>query len=299
MWRWCRWIVVFVLLLPVTGCMVPEGRYLQKCTELESLTAEQFTLQQRHDALKLENQALKETSGRLSLELATATDEKKSLGEKVTRLENERKELVKDQKSSQSESLQRIFELRQKVADLESHNDRLRLEVSGLKQEMARIQQATENEILATSAIYEQLLEMMKNEISLGEIAISELKGRLTVKIVDAILFQPGKTEVKAGGLALLQKMVRLLKTVKDKSIRVEGHTDNVPVTGQLAARYPGNWELSAARAVNVARYLQEQGIDPQLLSAAANGEYKPVSANDSEEGRARNRRIEIILMPK
>jgi chemotaxis protein MotB len=125
------------------------------------------------------------------------------------------------------------------------------------------------------------------------------LKGKLTVNMVDAILFDSGKAEVKTDGLAVLQKVINILKTLNDKAIRIEGHTDNVPIRGLLAARYPTNWELSAARAINVTRYLQEQGVDPLVLSAVAFGEYKPVAANESEEGRTRNRRIEIILVPK
>jgi chemotaxis protein MotB len=70
-------------------------------------------------------------------------------------------------------------------------------------------------------------------------------------------------------------------------------------IIGGLAKRYPTNWELSSARAINVARYLQEQGIDPGLLSAVAYGEWKPVGDNDTQEGKAKNRRIEIILVPK
>jgi len=86
---------------------------------------------------------------------------------------------------------------------------------------------------------------------------------------------------------------------VKDKSIRIEGHTDDVQIAGLLAKRYPTNWELSAARAINVARHLQDQGIDPGQLSAVAYGEWKPVATNDTAEGKAKNRRIEIILVPK
>jgi chemotaxis protein MotB len=86
---------------------------------------------------------------------------------------------------------------------------------------------------------------------------------------------------------------------VKDRAINVEGHTDDVPIGPELARRYPTNWELSAARATNVARYLQEKiGIDPSLLSATGYGEYHPVASNEDEEGRTRNRRIEIVLVP-
>jgi chemotaxis protein MotB len=130
-------------------------------------------------------------------------------------------------------------------------------------------------------------------------VTISELKGKLTVNMVDAILFDSGEAEVKPAGLALLQKVIDILKTVKDKAIRIEGHTDNVQISGTLTRKYPTNWELSAARAVNVTRYLQQQGIDPGVLSAVAYGEIHPVAGNDTEEGKARNRRIEIILVPK
>jgi chemotaxis protein MotB len=117
--------------------------------------------------------------------------------------------------------------------------------------------------------------------------------------MVDAILFDSGKAEVKPEGQAILQKIVSIVKDVKDRAIRVEGHTDNVPIIGMLAKKYPTNWELSAARAINVARTLQEQGIDPAQLSTAAYGEYKPVAGNDTPEGKAKNRRIEIVLVPK
>ena len=93
--------------------------------------------------------------------------------------------------------------------------------------------------------------------------------------------------------------MVDILKTVKDKAIRIEGHTDNKQIVGALTKKFPTNWELSAARAINVTRYLQQQGLDPAVLSAVAYGEFKPVAANDTDEGRAKNRRIEIILVAK
>jgi chemotaxis protein MotB len=130
-------------------------------------------------------------------------------------------------------------------------------------------------------------------------VTISELKGKLTVNMVDAILFDSGKAEVKPQGLVVLQKVTDILKGIKDKMIRIEGHTDNAKITGALARRYSTNWELSAARALNVTRYFQQQGINPTLLSAVAYGEFHPVGGNDTEEGKAMNRRIEIVLVPR
>lgn len=297
--RLARLVAVMFLTMSLSGCLVAESRYLQKVSEVDNLAAEQVALQKRYDTLAAENSQLKADQDKLNQSLTALSAEKSRLDEEVARLSAVRKDLVQDLKSSQNESLQRISELRQKIADLEAHNDRLRLEINGLKQDIARVQKAKEEEVLTTSKTYEQLLDKMKQEISQGQVTISELKGKLTVNLVDAILFDSGKAEVKSNGLLVLQKVVDILKTVTDKAIRIEGHTDNVPIHGQLTARYPTNWELSAARAINVTRYLQQQGIEPLSLAAVAYGEYRPVASNDNEEGRARNRRIEIILVPK
>jgi chemotaxis protein MotB len=292
-------LAALLVTLPLSGCLVSENRYLQKVAEADNLASEQLALRTRYDLLAAENRELKSRLDKLTQNLGEVTAEKTRLSETAAKLGAERQELVQDLKSSQNESLQRVYELRQKIVDLEGHNERLRLEIAGMKQEVARVQKAKEEEVLTTSKTYEQLLEKMKNEISQGQVTISELKGKLTVNVVDAILFDSGKAEVKGSGMAVLKKVVEILKTVQDKAIRIEGHTDNVPIHGQLTARYPTNWELSAARAINVTRYLQEQGIDPLVLAAVAYGEYRPVATNDTEEGKARNRRIEIILVPK
>jgi chemotaxis protein MotB len=185
-----------------------------------------------------------------------------------------------------------IVDLRQRVGALETDNARLAREV-------AESNKAREEKVAEVSSTYEQLVKTMKGEIDKGQVTISELKGKLTVNMVDAILFDSGKAEVKQDGLIVLGKVIEILKTVNDKSIRIEGHTDNKPIVGPLTQRYPTNWELSAARAINVARYLQKQGIEPTKLSAAAFSEFKSVADNSTLEGRAKNRRIEIVLVPK
>ncbi len=185
-----------------------------------------------------------------------------------------------------------IADLRQRVGTLEGDNARL-------TQELADTQKSREEKVREVSSTYEQLVAKMKGEIDKGQVTISELKGKLTVNMVEAILFDSGRAEVKPEGLVVLSKVIEILKTVSDKSIRIEGHTDNKPIVGPLVQRYPTNWELSAGRAINVARYLQKQGIEAASLSAAAFGEFKPVSDNTTLEGRAKNRRIEIVLVPK
>jgi chemotaxis protein MotB len=132
----------------------------------------------------------------------------------------------------------------------------------------------------------------------LGQVTITELEGKLKVKLLNSFLFASGKAKVSEEGMGVLQKLIEVLKEVEDHEIRVEGHTDNVPISEYLASRHPTNWDLSAARAINVVKYLQEQGIDPAALSSSAFGEHRPVAGNETEEDRAKNRRIEIILVP-
>src|SRR6058998_416898 len=249
--------------------LVPLG--VAGCVSKSEYTKAVQAAQTRYDALDADN-------ARLKRELAEA---------------GKRTEQLKGDLTLKSGELGKtIAELRQRVGTLENDNAKL-------TQDLADSQKAREEKVREVSSTYEQLVAKMKGEIDKGQVTISELKGKLTVNMVDAILFDSGKSEIKPEGLVVLGKVIEILKTVSDKSIRIEGHTDNKPIVGPLVQRYPTNWELSAGRAINVARYLQKQGIEAASLSAAAFGEFKPVSDNTTLEGRAKNRRIEIVLVPK
>lgn len=139
----------------------------------------------------------------------------------------------------------------------------------------------------------------MKDEIAKGDIKIKQVKDRLTIDIVDRVLFDSGQWAVRPEGLQVLRQVSDVLKHVTDKQIRIEGHTDNVPIGLKLRDRIPTNWELSTARATNVVRHLIDQGVDRTLLLAAGYADTRPIASNETAEGRAANRRIEIILYPK
>jgi chemotaxis protein MotB len=229
--------------------------------------------------------ALEVENARLKTELAAA-------GKRHDQLTADRAELERLLTARSGELGRSISELRQRISALETENARL-------AQELADAQKAREEKVREVSSTYEQLVDKMKGEIAKGQVTISELQGKLTVNMVDAILFDSGKAEIKPEGLVVLGKVIEILKSVTDKSIRIEGHTDAMPISGTLVQRYPTNWELSAARAINVARYLQKQAINPATLSAAGFAEFKPVADNATAEGRAKNRRIEIVLVPR
>jgi chemotaxis protein MotB len=188
---------------------------------------------------------------------------------------------------------------KEEVERLGKQNEELAKKVQDQQGQIGQLEKSREEKVQEVSKTYAQMIEKMKSEIAEGQVTITELQGRLTVNLIDAILFDSGKADIKPEGRQVLQKVAEVIGQVEDKAILVEGHTDNVKIGGALARAFPSNWELSAARAINVARYLQRLGVDPALLSATAYGEYRPVSENETAEGRAKNRRIEIVLVPR
>ncbi|GAB4298348.1 MAG: OmpA family protein [Desulfuromonadia bacterium] len=287
-----------IILSFLAGC-VSSGTYRQKEQEAAALSRDLDSLNKTHATLKGEHEALLKENEMLKGELARLRGDLSDLRARLDKMSADNRELDSLLKARSDTFSRTVSEQRDRIAALQKQNEELSKGNDDLRREIEAIRRAKDEEVKKTSKTYEDLLASMKQEIAQGQVTISELKGKLTVNMVDAILFDSGKAEVKSGGLDVLQKVVDILKDVKEKSIRIEGHTDNVPIRGGLAQKYPTNWELSAARAINVTRYLQSQGIDPANLSAVAYGEYKPVAPNDTDEGRAKNRRIEIILVPR
>ena len=156
-------------------------------------------------------------------------------------------------------------------------------------------QREDEAEIQQLSGTYQSLVEQLESELRSGEVEIEELRGRLQVRALDQILFDSGSAELEPRGREVLAKVAKQLAKVTDRRVRVEGHTDDVPIA---TARFPSNWELSVGRAATVARFLAEQGVAAERLEAAGFGEFQPIASNADPAGRARNRRIEIVLAP-
>ena len=199
-------------------------------------------------------------------------------------------------------------DLNSKVESLQAQAQDLTLQLESSKREAGALQ-AQINELSQkaekaeqlerATQTYQDLQKKLEKEIQEGKVQITEMKNRLTMTMVDKIIFPSGSTEISAEGKKVLDKVISILKDIQDKRIQVEGHTDNVPIVSALKKRFPTNWELSTARATEVVRYLQESGgLEPKLLSATGFGEYLPLAANDTDEGKHKNRRIEIVLLP-
>lgn len=144
---------------------------------------------------------------------------------------------------------------------------------------------------------YQQLSQHLQAELNADQAEIKMLQGQLKVTLLNQILFPEGGWELDRRGEETLNKIAPTLKDLKQTKITVDGYTDSLPIAPELRARFPSNWQLSTARATSVVQYLQARGVNPDLMVAAGYGDTHPVASNDTPQGRAQNRRIELTLV--
>ncbi len=147
----------------------------------------------------------------------------------------------------------------------------------------------------ARDAIYRQIKERLQEMIDAGKLNVRVVRGRMVIDLKQDILFPSGSAELSEIGQETLREVAAALADFPDRSFQVEGHTDNVPIN---TTRFPSNWELSTARAVSVVKLFVGAGMNADNLSAAGYGEFQPRADNASPEGRALNRRIEVVMLP-
>lgn len=155
----------------------------------------------------------------------------------------------------------------------------------------------TDQEVVQLELAQEQLADDVARWAALGAVKMELLTSGLHLILPNDVLFGTGAAELKPEGRQLVDELVAELKKVPYQ-ILVVGHTDNVPIGPVLAKRYPSNWELAGARAASVVRVMVDKGIPPQQLVALSLGDSRPMASNDTSEGRAQNRRIEVRLRP-
>ena len=141
------------------------------------------------------------------------------------------------------------------------------------------------------------LEQKLRDQIKDDQVSLMMKEGGLVIVLSDKVLFDSGKADIKENAYPVLDKVSKvLIREVPDKNIGISGHTDNVPIT---YSNWKSNWELSSARATSVLYYMEEKGVPSKRLSATGYGEHRPVASNDTSEGRALNRRVEIVILPE
>ena len=275
----------------------------QQAADLEALKKEAQAQADQLASLQQERETLTAQSNELQAKLAELEQElargNASAQEEIARLQNRASDLETERTRIEAEREQLRTEQTQLAANLDQERQRLKAE----EEERARLEReraAKEEEIRRLTSTQEALSKSLEDEIAKGNITIQQVRDRLTINMVDRILFDSGQAQIKPAGLKVLKQVADVLTTVSDKHIRIEGHTDNVPISAKLQDRFKTNWELSTARATTVVRYLIDQGgVNREHLSATGYADTRAVASNDTDEGRTSNRRIEIVLYPK
>jgi chemotaxis protein MotB len=230
------------------------------------------------------------TRSRYNRDVDALEDERDQLTARVADLERSNEALGGERLKllDEMESLRVEHEdLSEDVAQLEKTRDLLSTHLREREAEVA--------ELAKRSGEYEGLVKELEQEVSSGQIQITQLREGLRLNLAQDILFRSGSATLEPYGVDLLNKVSEQLAKFPQE-VEVQGHTDNVPVS--KSSRWGTNWELAAARAASVVRLFEKQGIDPAHLRAVSYGEHAPVDTNATAEGRARNRRIDIRLKP-
>jgi len=267
-----RVVLAFLLL---TGC-VSQGTFDALQADFDktkaTLQEREATLQQRES----ENTGLKAT---LEKERATVED----LNAQMKKLEGELKATTAQKEALETEKSAMVKD----TSRLQSSIEEMRLALADLAKRKAEAE-ARINE-------FKSLIGRFKSLIDAGKLKVKMVDGRMVVALASDVLFASGSASLSKDGKAALAEVARLLAEIPDRKFQVEGHTDNVPIS---TAQYPSNWELAMARALSVVKTMSDAGMPADRISAASYGDSKPAQANDTVEGKAANRRIEIVVVP-
>jgi chemotaxis protein MotB len=208
---------------------------------------------------------------------------------------------AKDLQTKLDNAIATSAQLKKELERLGKNADALLAEKGGLASALsdakARLEELRRAQAAAAARaqLYKEVLAKFQKMIDAGQLRIALRNGRMVIQLANDVLFDSGHTEIKPAGQQALAQVAVIFKSIGDRKFQVAGDTDNVPIHSE---RFPSNWELSTARAVEVVRFLIAQGVRPDVLSAAGYGEFDPVASNDDASSRARNRRIEITLQP-
>lgn len=223
--------------------------------------------------------------------------QKEKLAETQKALQQEKAQHAKDVDARDA----RLAVLSKKLSSLGQDVSRLETERGNLGGELEQAQKRMEElrkaqaQAEERAAQFRKLVTQFKALTDAGKLQVEIRENRMIVRLGDKILFDPGKTDLKPEGKDALTQVTAVLKTLPNRNFQVAGHTDNIPIKSK---RFRSNWDLSTARAVEVTNYMIGAGMEPKRLSAAGYADQSPVAPNDTTENMAKNRRIEITLVP-
>ena len=271
---------------------------LSSCVSKKLLTkseAEAGQLRAQNLALSAQIASLQANINDLNRQLADLNNRNGSLGEQ-TQAQMDQLKKTNDELQRQQQKLKILQDLIAQQS--KEQNEELRKKNEELLAQQQKLQQL--QDILAEQSARSKLLrEKMENALkgyNANDLSIIQKNGKVYVRLSENLLFPSGSAEVNPKGVEALAKLAAVLNLNTDVAVNIEGHTDSIPIKG----RYKDNWDLSTARATSIVRILTDNyKVDPVRVIASGHSYYDPVDSNSTVEGRARNRRTEIILSPK
>lgn len=262
------------------GC-VRQDVHEQSLRELAAARGDAMRFGREVASLRTEASRVAAETALRDARIAESDRERAELSARATELEAQARELG-----------ERLRTAGDNVELLASERSQLSRALSETRAQLAALENRGDG---ADQAALEDLRARLAKLADAGRLKVALRQGRLLVELPNDVLFASGKAELSADGRAAILEVAKVLASLQGRRFQVAGHTDDIPIQ---SGRFPSNWELSAARAVEVTKLLVEGGVRPEALSAAGHGEFAPVAANDSPEGRAKNRRIEVVLVP-
>ncbi|MBL8935481.1 MAG: OmpA family protein [Archangium sp.] len=250
------------------GC-VTQSTYDSLKTERDALDE---TLGEKNAALGARDETLKRRDARiveLEQALAAEQDKAKELGARIDRLVADRAGLLRDRSKLQNS----VEEMTAALVELEKRRSEAEARVNEFRSLLARFRAL----------------------IDAGKLKVRIVDGRMVVVLATDVLFGSGSAALSRDGRAAITEVAAVLASLPKRAFQVEGHTDSVPIA---TAQFPSNWELAAARAITVTKAMIDAGLPAGRVSAASYADKKPTASNDSTEGKALNRRIEITILP-
>jgi chemotaxis protein MotB len=219
--------------------------------------------------------------------------QKQKLAATQTDLDKERAAHKRDLEKLQT-ATGKLAALGQDVSRLETERGTLGGELEQAQKRMEELKKA-QTQAEARAAQFRKLVTQFKALTDAGKLQVEIRENRMIVRLGDKILFDPGKTDLKPEGKEALTQVTAVLKDLPNRNFQVAGHTDNIPIKSK---KFRSNWDLSTARAVEVLNFMVEKGMEAKRVSAAGYADQSPVVPNDTPENMAKNRRIEITLVP-
>ena len=269
-----KFLFVPCLALVLTGC-VSKKKFAE--------------LQGQYDKLKTEQQSLQNDYQEAKVSIAEYTSDRNSLAARLEEEKQRNKELQEAYKKLQGSYQENVSQGQVNISKLVD-------EINASNRFIKQLVEAKSKSDSLNQALTNKLTRSLTRE-EMNDVDVQVLKGVVYISLADNMLYKSGSYEIGERAGETLSKIAKIIMDYKDYDVLVEGNTDNVPISQK---NIRNNWDLSALRASSVVQALQNQyGVDPKRLSAAGRGEYNPVASNNTEKGKQRNRRTQIIITPK